>query len=198
MANKATYKDRKRDPNPKNPPPSAQRKEQSIKGKKPVDKPARQPARQPTKATAKPRKRVADFTPDPSAKPEKVRKAKGINPLLRVTDTTSGTIHEEAGRLELRKGKTTSPHEVVKVEGNPLEVVARPEVLHPVELLPHLRDTVVKDELRDAQKDELTAKADARVDTTPPNWRDHTVALEKQSPQGKVATAPGIRKKGDR
>lgn len=197
MANKPEFKDRRRDPNPSNPLPPAQRREQKVKGKKPTDKPARQPVRKPTKKTAQPTAKVGDFPT--TEKTPRVRKAgKGLNPLLRVTDTESGTIHEEAGRLELRKGKTTSPHEVVKVEGNPLEVVARPEVLHPVELLPHLRDTVVKDQLRDADKDELTAKADARVDTTPPNWRDHTVDLEKGSPQGKVATAPPIKKKGDR
>lgn len=195
MAEKQHYKDRKRDPNPSKPPPPDQRKEQKVKGRSQVDRPKRQPAKVPSKK-APPRAVGPDFKDDAAVRPKPKRKRPGLtrggtspvaNVLLRVTDSLSGRIADEAARLKLRQTKQTSPREVVTVEGNKLEVVARPEVLHPIELLPHQRDTIIKDHLRETGE---VGKSDAVTTVESPDWRDDAAAFERTSPQGKNVSGP--------
>jgi hypothetical protein len=186
MANKQDFKDRKRDPNPRNEPPARQVEEQKPKRTRAQDKPERPKAKAAPKQ-APPRAVEPDFHDDAELRTETEERDSGrpANSLLRVTDSKSGTIHDEAARLKLRQTAETSPREVVTVEGNPIEVVARPEVLHPVELLPHQRDTVVKDGLRDSGDPEKVAAADASTTTEPPDWHDYVSKVEATSPAGK-------------
>ena len=185
MANKPTFKDRRRDPNPKNPPPAAQVKEQKIRGRAGKDVPAKQP----TKAAKKipPQKKVENRKVG-GGKTEAKRTP--VNPLLRVTDTQSGTIHDEARRQKLRATEETSPVEVVTVEGNKVEVVARPERLAPEELPAHKRDTVLKDRLRESDSHEETLIADGVSVTHLTDWREYAREAERASPQGKAVSGP--------
>lgn len=194
MANRQDFKDRHRDRNPRNQPPKAQIDEQKIKGRQAKDSPPTQKAKQ-AKAPPKPKgAKVADRKVVPEKREPKRRT--DLNPLLRVTDTQSGTIHDEAARLKIRDTDATSPTEVVTVEGNKLEVVARPEVLHPVELLPHQRDTVIKDRLRDESDPESTAKADGTYPVEPPDWRDETAGIEAEAPFALSGPPTQPKKKG--
>jgi hypothetical protein len=197
---KQTYKDRRRDPHPKNPPPKTQIREQNIKGRKAVDKPKKHSvakataAKKPRTAAQKRQRRLRDAARravSATGDREKVAAPpKVANTLLRVTDTQEGTIHEEAARLKLRQTEETSPVEVVTVEGNKVEVVARPEVVHPVELAPHRRDTVIKDRLRESDSHEETMIADGTSVTHTPDWHEYALKAEQASPQGKAVSGP--------
>lgn len=101
------------------------------------------------------------------------------NVLLRTTDSDAGTIHEQARRQKLRQTDATFPTETVKVEGEKVEVGARPEKLDPEHVSAHKRDTKIKDDLRDTTSHEDTLVADA-PQTVPQggDWRKHVAEYE--------------------
>lgn len=154
-----------------------------------------QPTRVPrTNPVDSPKKLSTVRKADPSSKhPRAVKEDFGLdreqeklggqvaNVLLRTTDTDAGTIHEQARRQKIRQTDQTFPTETVKVEGEKVQVGARPEKLDPEHMPAHKRDTKIKDDLRETPSAEDTRKADAPVTTpTGGDWRTLTPRYEAE------------------
>lgn len=117
-------------------------------------------------------KKKGDSTPRVSAHPSPAQPGPSADDVGKTTDTRASkkpgakkdqatpqpvtaqelvdqpTASEVAQIQPIRRSDLPAPTEAIKVEGEPVTVIAEPHLVDPTELMPHRADTVLKDQAR--------------------------------------------------